>query len=48
MGVGVNEGAVPKHRVNGGFVVILDHGGSGVRVMNDKFIEQHVVFAYFL
>ena len=46
MGVGVDESAVPKHRANGGFVVFLDHGGSGIRVMNGEVMKRHVVLAY--
>ena len=45
MGVGVDEGAVPKHRANGGFVVVMKHGGSCDRVGHGEVIERYVLLA---
>ena len=45
MGVGVDEGAVPKHRANGGFVVVMKHGGSCDRVGHGEVVKRHFFLA---
>ena len=34
-----------KHRANGGFVVIVEHGTSCDRVGHGEFVERHVLLA---